>query len=326
MSHETTTATAATGTEDVPAPVPNYKPHLILSGHRKSISSVKFSPDGNLLASAGALLSATFPQVSYRLYRQAADKLIKIWDATTGDIIQTLSGHSEGISDIAWSAHSDYIASASDDKTVRIWSLDETTVKILRGHTNFVFCVNYNPRSNLLVSGGFDETVLCPTGKSLKVLPAHSDPVTAVSFSHDGTLIVSCAMDGLIRIWDADSGQCLKTLVDDDNPVWWCLITDSTIRLWNYQTSRCVKTYTGHTNATYSLVAAFSTAGGQYIVSGSEDARIYIWDLQSRRVVQTLEGHKDVILAIDAHPTRKLIASASMEKDLTIRLWLWSDE
>ena len=125
------------------------------------------------------------------------------------------------------------------------------------------------------------------------------------------------------RIWDADSGQCLKTLVDDDNPMWYVhhlenlatqtssptlrsshvLFTpnskyvlastqDSTIRLWNYQTSRCVKTYTGHTNRTYSLVAAFSTTGGNYIVSGSEDAKIYIWDLQSRRVVQVLEGHK----------------------------------
>ena len=36
------------------------------------------------------------------------------------------------------------------------------------------------------------------TGKSLKILPAHSDPVTAVSFNLDGTLIVSCAMDGLM--------------------------------------------------------------------------------------------------------------------------------
>lgn len=88
---------------------------------------------------------------------------------------------------------------------------------MLKGHTNFVFCVNFNHKSNLLASGGFDETVriwdvargsfrlFCfdvgsclRIGKSLKVLPAHSDPVTAVSFNKDGSLIVSCAMDGLM--------------------------------------------------------------------------------------------------------------------------------
>lgn len=92
-------------------------------------------------------------------------------------------------------------------------------VKVLRGHTNFVFCVNFSPQSNLLVSGGFDETVriwdvargmfnldpedsgLCRgVGRSMKTLPAHSDPVTAVTFNHDGTLIASCAMDGLVYV------------------------------------------------------------------------------------------------------------------------------
>ena len=138
------------------------------------------------------------------------------------------------MNDIAWSGDGEFLASASDDKTVVLWSMEQVRVplfaplwfnspcqgdvaKTLLGHTNFVFCVNFNPRSNLLVSGGYDETVrvwdvargmvclhvfICVTnhlaGQSLKVLPAHSDPVTSVGFSHDGTLIVSCAMDGLM--------------------------------------------------------------------------------------------------------------------------------
>lgn len=89
--------------------------------------------------------------------------------------------------------------------------------KVLKGHTNFVFCVNFSPSANMIVSGGFDETVRvwdvargislsCWVfrmlnvflAKTLKTLPAHSDPVTAVTFNHDGTLIASCAMDGLM--------------------------------------------------------------------------------------------------------------------------------
>lgn len=47
----------------------------------------------------------------------------------------------------------------------------------------------------------------------MKTLPAHSDPVSAVDFNRDGALIVSSSYDGLCRIWDTASGQCLKTLI-----------------------------------------------------------------------------------------------------------------
>lgn len=57
---------------------------------------------------------------------------MKLWDAETGDIVHTFEGHAEGISDVAWSNNGEFLASASDDKTVRLWSLETVST---------IFCV-----------------------------------------------------------------------------------------------------------------------------------------------------------------------------------------
>jgi COMPASS component SWD3 len=126
----------------------------------------------------------------------------------------------------------------------------------------------------MLVSGSYDEAVFLwdiRTARLMRSLPAHSDPVSGVDFVRDGTLIASCSSDGLIRIWDTGTGQCLKTLVHEDNaPVTGVRFSpngkfvlaatlDSCVRLWNYVEGRCLKTYQGHKNEKFSINACFGT-------------------------------------------------------------------
>lgn len=189
-----------------PAPYKPYRHFKTLRAHDGAVSSVKFSNDGTLLASA------------------SLDKTVIIWSSETLALLHRLVGHSEGISDLAWSSDSHYICSASDDRTLRIWdarSPNGECVKTLRGHSDRVFCVNFNPQSNLIVSGAFDDTIRIwevKTGKCVHAVRAHSMPVTSVHFNRDGSLIVSGSHDGSCKIWDTASGTILKTLIDDKVP------------------------------------------------------------------------------------------------------------
>lgn len=56
---------------------------------------------------------------------------MKIWSPFTGELIRNLNGHTKGLSDIAWSPDSVYLASASDDHTIRIWDVDSVRMRTM---------------------------------------------------------------------------------------------------------------------------------------------------------------------------------------------------
>lgn len=313
---------------EIPIPPPQYLPYkekLVLKGHKKGVASVKFSPDGRLIASC------------------SADATIRIWDATTGKHLHTLEGHLAGVSTIVWMPDSRVIASGSDDKSIRLWYVDTGKMhpRQLIGHSSYVYSLAFSPKGNMLASGSYDEALFLwdvRTQRLMRSHPAHSDPIGGVDFVRDGTLIVSCSSDGLIRLWDTATGQCLRTLVHEDNAavtstrfvpngkylLAWTL--DNSIRLWNYVEGRCMKTYQGHKNEKYSLTGAvgvYANAGESekraFVASGSEDGKIFTWDVQSKEVLQTIQGHEGVVLGLDTWEEGGLMVSCGLDK--TVRVW-----
>lgn len=175
---------------------PNYRPRLALHGHTGPVSQVRISPNGKFIASA------------------SADGTLKLWDAATGAHMDTLVGHMAGVSCVAWTPDSNTLASGSDDKAIRLWDRvtgrPKTTTRktiagqemaALRGHHNYIHCLAFSPKGNILASGSYDEAVFLwdvRAGRLMRSLPAHSDPVSGIDFCRDGTLVVSCSTDGLM--------------------------------------------------------------------------------------------------------------------------------
>ncbi|SMR54275.1 unnamed protein product [Zymoseptoria tritici ST99CH_3D1] len=316
----------------------NYVPYMTLRGHKRGVAAVKFSPNGKWIASC------------------SADSTIKIWDSQTGALSQTLEGHLAGISTIAWTPDSKVIASGSDDKIIRLWDIStgKALPSPLVGHHNYVYSIAFSPKGNMMVSGSYDEAVFLwdvRAARIMRSLPAHSDPVSGVDFVRDGTLVVSCSSDGLIRLWDTSTGQCLKTLVHEDNaPVTSVKFSpngkfvlaatlDSCLRLWDYVNGRVVKTYQGHKNSKFSISTCFGTYGMDPILGGdgkevdkdedeptwafaacgSEDGKTHLWDVSSKETLQVLDGHEGVVLGVDVGLEDQRLATCGVDK--TIRIW-----
>lgn len=209
----------SSGAQQQPAQPPPYRPYRQVRAatpHSRAVSCVRFSPCGRFLATA------------------SLDGTVALLSTSNFAVIATLRGHAAGVSDLSWSTESYYLCSASDDRTLRIWDIRpvlaggapdpgaDRCVRVLKGHTNFVFSANFNPQtSSQVASGGFDCTVRIwdvKSGRCTRAIDAHSEPVTSVHFIRDGSIIVSGSHDGSCKIWDAKTGACLKTVIDDKNP------------------------------------------------------------------------------------------------------------
>jgi eukaryotic-like serine/threonine-protein kinase len=171
---------------------------LPLEGSSSQIRGMAFSPDGKRLACA------------------SAGKTVKLWDAESGQLLQTLQ-LAHNFLGFAFSPDGKRLASASDDKTVKLWdALSGNEIRTLRGHTSIVFNVAFSPDGKRLASASDDSTVKVwdvESGDELFALRGHAQAVRGVSFSPDGQRLASASEDGTVKVRKANAVQ--KALVLD---------------------------------------------------------------------------------------------------------------
>ena len=97
----------------------------------------------------------------------------------------------------------------------------------------------------------------------LQNIPAHSDPVTCVDFNKDGSMMLSSSFDGLVRLWDTETGKCLRTIIDNNNPPVSLakfspngkfVLTgslDGQLKVWDYERQKQIKAYTGNQSSMF---------------------------------------------------------------------------
>ena len=149
--------------------------------------------------------------------------------------------------------------------------------------------------------------------------------VTGVAFSPDGKLLASSSIDCTVKVWDTNTGKCLKTFTGE-KWIWSVSFSpdgrtvasggeDSTITLWNIDTDEC-RVLQGHHFWIWSL--AFHPHRN-ILASASYDRSIRLWDIDTGECLNTLWGHQDILFGVDFHPQGEILASASY--DYTIKLW-----
>lgn len=157
----------------------------------------------------------------------------------------------------------------------------------------------------------------------------HFDATNSLTYSPDGSRVVTAAEDGKIKVWDVASGFCLATFEEHTSAVTavqfakkgqvlFSASLDGTVRAWDLIRYRNFRVFTATERVQFTCLAV--EPSGEVVSAGSTDSfDVFVWSVQTGQLLDTLSGHEGPVSCLAFSMENAVLASASWDK--TIRIW-----
>ncbi|NJK69364.1 MAG: hypothetical protein HC941_25110 [Microcoleus sp. SU_5_3] len=243
--------------------------------------------------------------------------------------LNRLEGHNAEVRSVSFSPNGKILATASEDNTVRLWSIDGRELQRLSGQNQLFRSVRFSPDGERIAAISADNTVKLWTvgGRELMTLPGKADEenfLADLCFSSNGQIIAASGANHTLKLWYLD-GRGVKTLTGHQLEIWSlsCSLDGQTIaaadrggtiKIWGMD-GREIKSFQASPQSIFGV--SFSLDGKSFVTAGG-DTQIKLWNLEGKEI-RTIGKHDNYAIAVRFSPDGQTIASISADK--TVKLW-----
>ncbi|QDV51132.1 protein kinase domain-containing protein [Gimesia fumaroli] len=306
------------------------------TGHQGPVYSAHFSPDDN----------------STHVVTSGYDRRVLLWkpeDIVPYDFNKIVSGkknepppfiafdgHQESVQSAEFTPDGTMIISASHDNTVKLWDIETTkALKTLRGHDSWVQAATLLKDGKWILSASHDarlklwniadyEEIRTLKGR---VLAKHVDAILDVSFSKDGTQLVTASRDKTAISWNVATGKpqiefteghaflASNAVFLPDHKRLATAAVDNSVRIWDIQTGTEHKRFE-HTGRSAAIDVS---SDSRFLLTGSDKKTVRLWNIETGKLIRELTGHRSEVSAVAFSPDLRFCASG----DARGRCMLW---